>query len=47
MARKASRHRAEENYRSVSAALKVAKRWMKLGTTRHLDRAGCPTKLSN
>ena len=50
-----SRHRSEERYHNISAALKVPKntvaslilKWKKFGTTRTLPRAGCPAKLSN
>ena len=50
-----SRHRSEEGYQNISAALKVPKTKMgsiilkrkKLGTTKTLPRAGRPAKLSN
>ena len=49
------RHRSEEGYQSISAALKVPKntvasiivKWKKFGSTKTLPRAGHPAKLSN
>ncbi|KAK3521456.1 hypothetical protein QTP70_005786 [Hemibagrus guttatus] len=49
------RHRSEEGYRNISAALKVPMstvafiihKWRKFGTTRTLPRAGRPAKLSD
>jgi transposase len=53
--RMVSRHRLEEGYQNMSAALKVPKntvtsiilKWKKFGTTKTLPRAGRPAKLSN
>ena len=50
-----SRHRSEEGYQKMSAALKVPKntvasiilKWKKFGTTKTLPRAGHPAKLTN
>uniref|UniRef100_A0AAZ3QZT6 Sleeping Beauty transposase HTH domain-containing protein n=1 Tax=Oncorhynchus tshawytscha TaxID=74940 RepID=A0AAZ3QZT6_ONCTS len=49
-----SRHRSREGYQKMSAALKVRKntvgsiilKWKKFGTTKTLNRAGRPAKLS-
>uniref|UniRef100_A0AAZ3QHY7 Sleeping Beauty transposase HTH domain-containing protein n=1 Tax=Oncorhynchus tshawytscha TaxID=74940 RepID=A0AAZ3QHY7_ONCTS len=50
-----SRHRSEEGYQNISAALKVPKntvasiilKWKKFGITKTLPRAGRSAKLSN
>ncbi|KAG2463316.1 TCB1 transposase, partial [Polypterus senegalus] len=50
-----SRHKSEESYRKISAALKVPistvasiiRKWKKFKTTRTLSRAGRPSKLSD
>ena len=50
-----SRHRSEEGYQKMSAALKVPKntvssiilKWKKFGTTKTVLRAGLPAKLRN
>ena len=50
-----TRHRSEEGYQKMSAALKIPKntvasiilKWKKFGTTKTLPGAGCPAKLSN
>ena len=53
--RMVSRHRSGEGYQRISAVLNVPKntvasiilKWKKFGTTKTLQRAGLPAKLSN